>query len=93
MEPHDIALLGDGRTLIIANGGIRTHPDSGSDELNLAEMQPSLLYVDTETGDLVEQQRLPPALHQLSIRHLAIAGNDTVVFGCQIAGRNRTHRR
>ena len=41
MEPHDIALLGDGRTMVIANGGIRTHPDRGDDELNLPEMQPS----------------------------------------------------
>ena len=30
MEPHDIALLSDGRTMVIANGGIRTHPDSGA---------------------------------------------------------------
>ena len=28
MEPHDIQLLADGRTMVIANGGIRTHPDS-----------------------------------------------------------------
>ena len=28
VEPHDIALLADGRTMVIANGGIRTHPDS-----------------------------------------------------------------
>jgi hypothetical protein len=45
MEPHDIALLADGRTLVIANGGIQTHPDSGAAELNLADMQPSLAYV------------------------------------------------
>ncbi len=71
MEPHDIALLSDGRTMVIANGGIRTHPDRGADELNLADMQPSLVYVDVATGDLLEEHRLAPALHQLSIRHLA----------------------
>ncbi len=38
------------------------------------------------TGDLLEEQRLAPALHQLSIRHLAIAAGDTVVFGCQYRG-------
>jgi len=38
IEPHDIALLPDGRTLVIANGGIETHPDSGREELNLSEM-------------------------------------------------------
>lgn len=86
MEPHDIALLRDGRTMVIANGGIKTHPDHGADELNLAEMQPSLVYVDISTGDLIEEHRLAPELHQLSIRHLAIAAGDTVVFGCQYRG-------
>lgn len=86
MEPHDIALLADGRTMVIANGGIRTHPDRGDDELNLPYMQPSLAYVDVTTGDLLEEQRLAPALHQLSIRHLAIAAGDNVVFGCQYRG-------
>jgi hypothetical protein len=86
MEPHDTALLSDGRTLVIANGGIRTHPDSGADELNIPDMQPSLVYVDVSTGDLLEEHRLAPALHQLSIRHLAVAASDTVVFGCQYRG-------
>jgi hypothetical protein len=86
MEPHDVALLSDGRTMVIANGGIRTHPDSGADELNLPDMKPSLVYVDLATGDLLEEQKLEPALHQLSIRHLALACRDTVVFGCQYRG-------
>jgi hypothetical protein len=85
-EPHDIALLADGHTMVIANGGIRTHPDRGDDELNLPDMQPSLVYVDLTTGDLLEEQHLTPALHQLSIRHLAIAADDNVVFGCQYRG-------
>jgi hypothetical protein len=86
MEPHDIALLGDGRTVVIANGGIKTRPDRGSDELNLADMQPSLVYVDLASGDLLEEHRLAPELRQLSIRHLAVAANDVVVFGCQYRG-------
>jgi len=86
MEPHDVALLADGRIMVIANGGIRTHPERGADELNLAEMQPSLVYVDVATGDLLEEHRLAPELHRLSIRHLAIAADDTVVFGCQYRG-------
>jgi uncharacterized protein len=85
MEPHDIQLLSDGRTMVIANGGIRTSPDSEG-ELNLPDMQPSLVYVDVETGDLLEEQRLEPSLHQLSIRHLAIASGDTIAFGCQYRG-------
>jgi hypothetical protein len=84
--PHDLALLSDGRTAVIANGGILTHPDRPREELNLADMQPSLVYVDLETGDLVEEQKLAADLHQLSIRHLTVAQNDTVVFGCQYRG-------
>lgn len=86
VEPHDIALLGDGRTMVIANGGILTHPDSGAMELNIPDMQPSLVYVDVETGDLLEEQKLSADLHQLSIRHLAIAARDVVAFGCQFRG-------
>jgi hypothetical protein len=84
--PHDLELLADGRTMVIANGGIQTHPDNGREELNLAHMQPSLVYVDVETGDLLEAQKLPPSQHQLSIRHLTVAERDTVVFGCQHRG-------
>ena len=87
--PHDLALLSDGRTLVIANGGIRTHPNQRRAELNLAAMQPSLVYVDVETGERLEEQRLVPALHQLSIRHLAVARNDMVVFGCQFRGTGK----
>jgi hypothetical protein len=86
MEPHDIALLSDGRTMVIANGGIRTHPDSGSKELNIPDMKPSLVYIDVTNGDLIEEHHLAPELHQLSIRHLAIAAGDVVVFGCQYRG-------
>jgi hypothetical protein len=72
--------------MVIANGGIRTHPDTGTTELNLTDMQPSLVYVDVETGDPIEEQKLPAALQQLSIRHLAVAVGDVVVFGCQFRG-------
>jgi hypothetical protein len=85
VEPHDIQLLADGRTMVIANGGIRTSPDNEG-ELNLPDMQPSLVYVDVETGDLLEEQRLEASLHQLSIRHLATAAGDTIAFGCQYRG-------
>ena len=91
MEPHDVAMLADGRTMVIANGGIRTHPDYGADELNLPTMQPSLLYVDVTTGDLFEEHKLGSGLHQLSIRHLALAAGDSVVFGCQYRGPEDEH--
>ena len=84
--PHDINLLSDGRTLVVANGGIATHPASGRKPLNLATMAPSLTYIDASTWHLIEQHRLPKALHKLSIRHLEVARGDIVVFGCQFKG-------
>jgi hypothetical protein len=84
--PHDINLLGDGRTLVIANGGILTHPDQGRRPLNLAMMSPSLTYIDRSSGELLEQQQLPDDLAKRSIRHLDVGSNDIVVFGCQYKG-------
>ena len=33
--PHDLALSRDGRALVAANGGVRTHPDRDREKLNL----------------------------------------------------------
>ncbi|MCA1490970.1 DUF1513 domain-containing protein [Sinorhizobium alkalisoli] len=84
--PHDMALSPDGRTLIIANGGIETHPDFGRTKLNLDHMEPSLTLVDTATGALVEKHALPPALRQLSTRHVDIGADGRVWFACQYEG-------
>lgn len=84
--PHELLLLGDGRTLAIANGGIETHPDFGRAKLNIPTMKPSLVFVDSISGDLLEQHELPPRLHQLSIRHMDIDASGTVWFGCQHEG-------
>jgi hypothetical protein len=88
--PHEIALLSDGRTLVVANGGIETHPSREREKLNLDSMQPSLAYIDAFSGALLHDHRLPPDLHQLSIRHLAVSPNDQVGFVMQFEGpRNR----
>lgn len=84
--PHDINLLGDGRTLVVANGGVRTHPDHGRRPLNLATMAASLVYADARTGDLIERQGLSAGKERLSIRHLDVGAGDTVVIGCQFKG-------
>jgi hypothetical protein len=83
--PHDLALMPDGVTLVIANGGIATHPDfdEGRMPLNLATMRPSLVYLDTRTGDLIERYELPPELHQISLRHMDVGAGGRIVLGCQ----------
>ena len=84
--PHELLLCPDGKTLAIANGGIETHPDFGRAKLNIATMQPSLVFIDGATGALVEKHALEPSLHQLSIRHMAFDGGGTLWFGCQHEG-------
>ncbi|MER9948096.1 DUF1513 domain-containing protein [Mesorhizobium sp. M0047] len=86
MGPHELLLLGDGRTIAVANGGIETHPDYGRAELNIATMKPSYVLIDRLTGDLIEKHELPEALHQLSIRHMDTDRSGTVWFGCQYRG-------
>jgi len=86
IDPHDMRLLADGRTLVVANGGILTHPDYGRTKLNLPTMDPSLAYVDARDGSLKGALRLAPDLHQLSIRHLGVAADDTVLVAMQWEG-------
>ncbi len=84
--PHDLGLMPDSRTIVVANGGIRTHPDTGRQILNRAEMEPSLVYIDVKTGALLQKIVLGAEFNQLSIRHLDIAPDGTVIFGCQYKG-------
>ena len=84
--PHEVALLSDGVTLAIANGGILTRPDLPRVKLNVATMAPSLCYVHRLDGRLLKERRLDPALHQLGIRHLAVSRDDTVAVAMQYEG-------
>ncbi|APE42731.1 twin-arginine translocation pathway signal [Sulfitobacter alexandrii] len=82
--PHDIRRLPGSDTLVVANGGIDTHPDSGRAKLNIPTMAPNLTYIEAER--IVEQAALPKALHKNSIRHLAVGPQGEVALGMQWQG-------
>lgn len=84
--PHDLLLAKDGKTLIVANGGIETHPDRGREKLNLETMAPSIVFLDRETGDLLAEHRLDAHLHQLSLRHMALDADGRAWVGGQFEG-------
>ncbi len=88
--PHDMRLMPDGTTLVIANGGIATHPDTGRTKLNLPMMQPNLTFTDM-AGQVLEQVELPRALHKNSIRHLAVRKDGLVGFAMQWQGSVTEH--
>lgn len=80
--PHDMKRLADGR-LVIANGGIETDPKDRS-KLNIDTMRPNLTLLSPE-GALLDQVELDAELHQNSIRHLALSGED-IAFAMQWEG-------
>ncbi|WP_105428711.1 DUF1513 domain-containing protein [Neorhizobium sp. T6_25] len=83
---HDMTVSDDGKLLVIANGGIETHPDFGRTKLNVDRMEPSLVLLDATSGALIQRHRLPALLKQLSTRHLDIAENGRIWFACQWEG-------
>ena len=84
--PHEMILMRDNRTLAIANGGIRTHPDFGRQKLNLAEMESSIVLVDSRTGCLLAKHALPLAHRRMSLRHMVHAGDGALWVGGQFEG-------
>ena len=100
VDPHELLLMPDGDTLVIANGGMRTHPDSEREVLNADTMLPSLVYLDRHTGQVLEQNFLPDTLHQDSIHHLDVNADGLIALGMQFQGEPflsvplvATHRR
>ena len=95
--PHELIMHPDGGTLVIANGGIKTEKAS-REELNLDTMDPSLVYLNRHDGSLLEQ--ITPEHNQMSIRHLAMHDDGTVMIGIQFQGEKHinvplvlTHKR
>ncbi|GAB4519647.1 MAG: DUF1513 domain-containing protein [Roseibium sp.] len=87
--PHDLELAPDGRTLIVANGGIRTHPARAREKLNLDTMAPSVVFLDSGTGDVLAEHALDASLHQLSLRHMALDARGRAWVGGQFEGPER----
>ncbi len=85
--PHDIHLMPNGKTLVVASGGIATHPNTGKYELNINTMSTALLFIDSESGKLLAQRKMPDP--KLSIRHLDVGKDGTVLVACQYKGRTK----
>ncbi|RED18769.1 DUF1513 domain-containing protein [Pontivivens insulae] len=79
--PHEIIRLhNDGYA--VANGGIRTHPATGREKLNLPDMASNLTILNADLG--VEAVTTLPARDQrYSIRHIAQGPDDAIIMGLQ----------
>jgi hypothetical protein len=86
--PHELMLMPDGNTLVIANGGIETHPNQPRKKLNSETMQPNLAYLDITTGKILSSYAPPD--NRLSIRHLTVRPDGAVYAGAQFQGSRST---
>lgn len=84
IDTHEVAWLPGGQSLLVANGGIMTHPRNFRRKLNIPTMDPSLCVIDAASGECAEQWRL--ADHLLSIRHLAPTPDGITAVGLQYEG-------
>lgn len=82
--PHQLGLMPDGESLVIANGGIETHPDQPRKKLNINSMSPNLAYLNIASGKIEDKFSLDN--HKLSIRHLAVSKQGKVIAGLQYQG-------
>ena len=83
--PHESVLMNQS-TLVIANGGLKTHPNNDRDILNLDTMQPNVTYLSLKDGSIVNRVSHAPELHKLSIRHLDVNAKGEVALGFQYQG-------
>lgn len=67
-DPHTLVLDSDG-SLLVANGGISTLPETGRVKIALDRMDSSLARLDMRRGVLLDQWRL--ADQRLGLRHVA----------------------
>ncbi len=81
--PHEILLSNDDRYIIVANGGVKTHPQSGRKKLNLRSMKPLLVIINASTGKLVHQLVLPEEQHLNSIRHITQSSSNIIYIALQ----------
>lgn len=84
--PHSIQRSPDNQYLIIANGGIHTHPRTGRKPLNGHSMSPSLVFIDIHTGKLHRKSTLPAEYRLNSIRHIAVNNHNHVFIALQNQG-------
>lgn len=87
--PHEIKSMPDGNTLVVANGGILTRPETGRKKLNLETMMSNLTYLDIKSGRKLEQVSV--AESKASIRHLDVAADGTVAIAMQMQRQSAGH--
>lgn len=86
-DPHEMVVLPNGGLginepfLLVANGGIATHPDMGRTQLNDLPMDSSLVAMHPQTGKILNKWTLNDS--RLSLRHMAVHASAVVGVAMQ----------
>ncbi len=91
MGPHEVQLMADADTVVVANGGLLTRPESGAQVLNLETMDSNLTYLSLSSAALLEQWRVPEP--KASLRHFDISADGLVALGMQVQRAALSHDR
>ena len=81
--PHAICFDKQRECLVIANGGVKTHPSSGRKKMNISTMQSNLAFINPVDGSLIDIEVLDEECRFNSIRHLDIDANSNVFISLQ----------
>jgi len=84
--PHEIKMHRDGERLVVANGGIKTHPEMPRVKLNVPTMESSICWIDRRTGQLRHRISLAKQFRQLSIRHIDVNRFGSLAVAMQYEG-------
>ncbi len=79
--PHQLLLLPDNKTLVVANGGLLKHPSQSKKILNREGFNSCLSYIDTQTGKLLGRYHC--AFPKNSLRHMAVNTEGKIFVGAQ----------
>ena len=90
LDPHMLLVEPDG-SLLVANGGLLSLPETGRTKLNIGRMDSSLARLDPVSGMQREAWRLSDPF--LSLRHLARAPEGTVAVAMQAEHADPAARR
>lgn len=85
LGPHGMRALPDGKTLVVASGGLKTDPKTGKFYSNLNNMHSAVIFIDIASGKLIARREIPVA--RLSIRNIYFADNNQLLVTCQYWGK------
>lgn len=85
LGPHGMRISADGKMLIVASGGLRTHPSSGKFYFDMNKMRSAVLFIEVATGKLIARREIP--IHRLSIRNIYFVDDNRLLVTSQYYGK------